>query len=65
MPCEKLQLLDARPSSEAELLLCVECCRERFPGPLAGELLALLNEHLPEAFPEEEDEEEAGGGGAE
>ena len=58
MPLEKLQILDCRPSSPAELLLIVERCQERFDEKGIAEFLALINEYLPPAFEEDDDEEE-------
>ena len=58
MPLEKLQILDCRPSSPAELLLIVERCQERFDEKGISEFLALIDEYLPSAFEEEEDDED-------
>ena len=50
MPLEKLQILDCRPSSLAELLLVVEKCFDRFNEGMISELLETMDGHLPNTF---------------
>jgi hypothetical protein len=56
-PVEKLQILDCRPSSPAEVYLMVEKCQERFNEEMVAELLSLIDEHLPRPIEEDEDED--------
>lgn len=66
MPSEKLQLLDVRPCSPAEVHRVIECCDERLSEEQVCALLDLLNEHVPAPnYDPEDGEGEAAAAGAE